>query len=68
MPYSKAYYPPFHGLDWWHPDEDAAADILARIIGNPEGERRDAARHLTDSFTWEAASRRLLGLLDGVGR
>ncbi|WP_372400548.1 tetratricopeptide repeat protein (plasmid) [Azospirillum sp. HJ39] len=43
MPYSDAYYPPFHGLDWWHPDEDAAADILARIIRNPEGERRDAA-------------------------
>ncbi|MBK1840728.1 tetratricopeptide repeat protein [Azospirillum sp. YIM B02556] len=68
MPYSEAYYPPFHGLDWWHPDEAAAADILARVIGNPDGERRDAARHLTDAFTWEAASRRLLGLLDGVGR
>ncbi|WP_413345240.1 tetratricopeptide repeat protein [Azospirillum sp. CT11-132] len=67
MPYSEAYYPPFHGLDWWHPDEEAAADILARVIGNPEGERRDASRHLTDGFTWEAASRRLLGLLDGVG-
>lgn len=67
MPYSEAYYPPFHGLDWWHPDEEAAADILTRVIGTPEGERRDASRHLTDGFTWEAASRRLLGLLDGVG-
>ncbi|CAO3363861.1 tetratricopeptide repeat protein [Azospirillum palustre] len=68
MPYSNAYYPPFHGLDWWHPDEDAAADILARVIRDPVGERRDAARHLMDSFTWDAAASRLLDALDGVGR
>ncbi|PWC55052.1 hypothetical protein TSH7_30470 [Azospirillum sp. TSH7] len=67
MPYSSDYYPPFHGLDWWHPDEDAAADILARVIRDPEGERRDAARHLMDNFTWDAAARRLLDALDGVG-
>ncbi|CAO3459751.1 tetratricopeptide repeat protein [Azospirillum largimobile] len=67
MPYSSDYYPPFHGLDWWHPDEDAAADILARVIRDPEGERRDAARHLMDGFTWDAAARRLLDVLDGVG-
>lgn len=68
MPYSSAYYPPFHGLDWWHPDEDAAADILSRVVRDPEGERRDAARHLMDSFTWDAAASRLLDALDGVGR
>ncbi|SMF43361.1 Flp pilus assembly protein TadD, contains TPR repeats [Azospirillum oryzae] len=67
MPYSSDYYPPFHGLDWWHPDEDAAADILSRVIRDPEGERRDAARHLMDSFTWDAAAGRLLDALDGVG-
>jgi Flp pilus assembly protein TadD/glycosyltransferase involved in cell wall biosynthesis len=67
MPYSTDYYPAFHGLDWWHPDEDAAADILSRVIRDPEGERRDAARHLMDNFTWDAAARRLLDALDGVG-
>lgn len=67
MPYSTDYYPPFHGLDWWHPDEDAAAEILARVIRDPKGERRDAARHLMDNFTWDAAARRLLDGLDGVG-
>ena len=66
MPYSSAYYPAFHGLDWWHPDEDAAAEILSRVIRDPEGERRDAACHLMDSFTWDAAARRLLDALDGV--
>ncbi|PWC78147.1 tetratricopeptide repeat protein [Azospirillum sp. TSH64] len=66
MPYSSAYYQPFHGLDWWHPDEDAAADILSLVIRDPEGERRDAARHLMDNFTWDAAARRLLDALDGV--
>lgn len=68
MPYSEAYYPPFHGLDWWHPDEDAAADILSRVIRDPSGERRDAARHLRESFTWDVAAHRLLDALDGVGR
>ena len=68
MPYSEAYYPPFHGLDWWHPDEDAAADILSRVIRDPDGERRDAARHLRENFTWDAAAHRLLDALDGVGR
>ncbi|PWC40442.1 tetratricopeptide repeat protein [Azospirillum sp. TSO35-2] len=68
MPYSDVHYPPFHGLDWWHPDEDAAADILSRVIRDPDGERRDAARHLMDNFTWDAAARRLLDALDGVGR
>ncbi|ALG75525.1 hypothetical protein VY88_28375 [Azospirillum thiophilum] len=68
MPYSSAYYPAFHGLDWWHPDEDAAAGILSRVVRDPEGERRDAARHLMDSFTWDAAAHRLLDALDGVGR
>ncbi|WP_247892187.1 tetratricopeptide repeat protein [Azospirillum sp. Sh1] len=67
MPYSSAYYPAFHGLDWWHPDEDAAAEILSRVVRNPEGERRDAARHLTETFTWDAAASRLLDVLDGVG-
>ncbi|WP_434625441.1 tetratricopeptide repeat protein [Azospirillum sp. B2RO_4] len=67
MPYSSAYYPAFHGLDWWHPDEDAAADILSRVVRDPEGERRDAARHLMNSFTWDAAASRLLDALDGVG-
>ncbi len=66
MPYSDAYYPPFHGLDWWHPDEAAAADILARIIRNPEGERRDASRHLVEGFTWDRAARTLLSILEEV--
>ncbi|WP_236783991.1 tetratricopeptide repeat protein [Azospirillum humicireducens] len=68
MPYSSDYYPAFHGLDWWHPDEDAAAEILSRVVRDPEGERRDASRHLRDNFTWDAAARRLLDALDGVGR
>ena len=68
MPYSSDHYPPFHGLDWWHPDEEAAADILARVIRDPAGERRDARRHLMDSFTWDAAARRLLDALEGVRR
>lgn len=68
MPYSSDYYPAFHGLDWWHPDEDTAAEILSRVVRNPEGERRDAARHLAESFTWDAAAHRLLDILDGVRR
>ncbi|MBY6266384.1 tetratricopeptide repeat protein (plasmid) [Azospirillum sp. 412522] len=71
MPYSRAAYPPFHGLDWWHPDEDAATDILARIIRDPDAERRDARSALTGRFTWNRAASTLSDIMEearGMGR
>lgn len=63
MPYSRASYPPFHGLEWWHPDEDAAVEILSRIIRDPAAERRDPRAALTGRFTWKRAANTLLSIL-----
>ena len=60
------YYPPFHGLDWWTPDEDAATDILRRIIQG-DGAPKSARAHLLDRFTWERSATRLLAILDEAG-
>ncbi|WP_286192251.1 tetratricopeptide repeat-containing glycosyltransferase family protein [Roseomonas genomospecies 6] len=65
LPYSDQPFPPFHGLDWWSPDEDAAAAILAGIL---RGDVLPSARdHLLQRFTWSRAADRLLAILDEAG-
>lgn len=51
----------FDGLSWWNPDEEAAADVIRRIVagddavtGNPPGAR------LAREFAWPRAARKLL--------
>lgn len=66
LPGDEGFYPPFHGLDWWNPDEDAAAAILAGIIHG--GDRLpSASAPLLERFTWERAADRLLAILDEAG-
>nr|WP_286209089.1 tetratricopeptide repeat-containing glycosyltransferase family protein [Azospirillum sp. A1-3] len=60
------YYPPFHGLDWWNPDEDAATDILRDIIQGDSAPKSARAR-LLERFTWERSAARLLAILDEAG-
>ncbi|MDQ2103877.1 tetratricopeptide repeat protein [Azospirillum sp. C340-1] len=67
LPYSEQAYPPFHGLDWWDPDEDAAANILTAIIRGGDTAHRSARDHLVQGFTWTRASDRLLAILDDAG-
>ncbi|KAA0683837.1 tetratricopeptide repeat protein [Azospirillum brasilense] len=67
LPYSEQAYPPFHGLDWWHPDEDAAADILTAIIRGDDTGPPSARDHLVRGFTWARAADRLLAILDDAG-
>ncbi len=65
LPYSDRPFPPFHGLDWWNPDEDAAAAILAGIL---RGDGLPSARdHLLQRFSWSRAADRLLTILDEAG-
>ena len=65
LPGSDLFYPPFHGLDWWNPDEDAAAAILAGIL---RGDGLPSARaHLLQNFSWSRAAGRLLAILDEAG-
>ncbi|MBP2302741.1 tetratricopeptide (TPR) repeat protein [Azospirillum picis] len=66
LPGGGGYYPPFHSLDWWIPDEDAASDILKTIIrGN--GAPKSARARLLERFTWERSAARLLAILDEAG-
>ncbi|WP_449226965.1 tetratricopeptide repeat protein [Azospirillum argentinense] len=66
LPYSEQPYAPFHGLDWWDPDEDAAAGILSAILRGEAGPL-SARDHLARGFTWARAADRLLAILDEAG-
>lgn len=71
LPYSDQPFAPFHGLDWWHPDEDAATAILTGIIRGDDraaGAAPASARdHLSQHFSWGQAAERLLAILDEAG-
>lgn len=71
LPYSDQPFPPFHGLDWWDPDEDAAAAILACILdGDDRGDGAGCPSvrdHLLQHFPWSRAADRLLAILDEAG-
>jgi glycosyltransferase involved in cell wall biosynthesis len=57
--------PPYAGMEWWSPDEDAAvAAVAAAVAGAP---RRSARAHLAANFSWDQASDRLLAVLRDVG-
>jgi RNA polymerase sigma factor (sigma-70 family) len=50
----------FDGLQWWEPDEDAAAEIIRRIVrGQAEPKESPRARIIAE-YTWEKAATRLL--------
>ncbi len=53
----------YAGMDWWTPDEDAAAALLRAVIVDPLGTRRSAQQHLLDHVSWSKATERLMVLL-----
>lgn len=57
----------FFGLDWWDPDEDAAAAILTAIISGRDDHLPDARHHLLSRFTWGQATDKLLTILGDAG-
>jgi len=61
--YSREPWPPFHGIDWWEPDEDAAAEILTRVVNGRDHVALDAGSRLLSRFTWNQATDRLLSVL-----
>lgn len=67
LPYSRDPWEPFHGLDWWDPDEDAAAAILTDIIHGRDPGLPDASGHLLGRFTWDQAARTLRRILADAG-
>jgi Flp pilus assembly protein TadD len=63
LPYSREPWPPFHGIDWWNPDEDAAAEILTNVVRGRDTVPLDAKTRLLTRFTWKQATGRLLQVL-----
>ncbi|WP_431857332.1 tetratricopeptide repeat protein [Azospirillum sp.] len=67
LPYSTDPWPPFHGLDWWEPDEQAAAAVIRSILDGCDGPPKDARTRLLQRFTWSQATERLLAVLRDAG-
>lgn len=66
-PYSRDPWEPFFNLDWWEPDEDAAASIITDIIRGRDAALPDASRHLLENFTWDQATHTLRRILADAG-
>lgn len=66
-PYTQTPWTPFFGLEWWRPDEDAAADILRAIIDGRAPVRQGARERLRSQFSWEQATRTLTDILRDTG-
>ena len=67
LPYSTEPWEPFFGLDWWNPDEEAAAAIIADIIAGRDSALPDASAHLLNNFTWGQAAHKLRTILADAG-
>ncbi|MBJ7416078.1 MAG: tetratricopeptide repeat protein [Niveispirillum sp.] len=67
LPYSAEPWEPFFGLDWWNPDEEAAASIIADIIAGRDSALPDASAHLLNNFTWGQAAHKLRTILADAG-
>ena len=53
----------FRGLSWWDPDEDAAVEIVRRIVDG-RSEKASPGARLAAEYTWERSARKLLAALD----
>ncbi|OYQ31482.1 hypothetical protein CHU95_20245 [Niveispirillum lacus] len=67
LPYSHEPWEPFFGLEWWVPDETAAAEIISGIISGRDKGLPDARAHLMGNFTWDQAARKLRRILADAG-
>jgi glycosyltransferase involved in cell wall biosynthesis len=53
----------FDGAQWWHPDEDAAADTIRRIVRGTAPPKRSAKERIAAEYTWEKAEAALLAAI-----
>lgn len=59
--------PPYAGLEWWTPDEDAAAETLIRVVRDGLAPPASPRPRLTRDFSWERAGERLFAVLQDIG-
>ena len=55
----------FQGAEWWQPDEDEAIEHVRSVLAGRPGPHAPRQRILSE-FTWERATRQLLGILKEV--
>ena len=53
----------FDGLGWWEPDEDAAVEIIQRIVGRTADLKDSPQARIVRDYTWAKAATRLIELL-----
>ena len=53
----------FRGANWWQPDEEAAVAFIRAAIDGRDSSLGSARDRILRSYTWEAATRRLITLL-----
>lgn len=53
----------FEGLSWWEPDEDAAVDIIRRIVDRSALLRTSSQARIVRDYTWANAAARLIELV-----
>jgi glycosyltransferase involved in cell wall biosynthesis len=54
----------FDGACWWKPDEDAAIDVIRRIVAGRAAPKRSPAERIRRAHRWDAAAARLHEVLD----
>lgn len=53
----------FDGLGWWEPDEDAAVEIISRIVRGEAEPKASPQARIVSEYTWEKAAASLLELI-----
>ena len=53
----------FDGLQWWHPDEDAAARIIRAIVDGTAPTKRPARERIAAAYSWDRAASELLAAI-----
>jgi hypothetical protein len=53
----------FDGLGWWEPDEDAAVEVISRIVGRTAHLKASPQARIVRDYTWSNAAARLLELI-----
>ncbi len=53
----------FDGLGWWEPDEDAAVEIIRRIVRGGAAPKDSPQSRIVGEYTWEKAAARLIEIL-----
>ena len=54
----------FRDGSWWVPDEDEAVKLIREAVEGRDERRASAREHVSESFSWEKSTQRLIEILD----